>query len=118
LTCLRESKWLFIPAAADARWETWAEGLCVDWCVRQSGVKSRGRLSLSLITFDGNLLAVLDALGLEHLREGALALLPHQTVLVHRDTKPNQRADTGNVTKKAEITRMPREASIPRSHST
>lgn len=65
-------------------------------------MKSRGRLSLSLITFDGNLLAVLDALGLEHLREGALALLPHQTVLVHRDTKPNQRADTGNVTKKAE----------------
>jgi hypothetical protein len=34
-----------------------------------------------LHALDGDILAVLDALGLEHLREGALTLLGHQPVL-------------------------------------
>ena len=36
-----------------------------------------------LHTLDGDVLARLDALGLEHLGEGALALLANQPVLLH-----------------------------------
>ena len=38
-------------------------------------------IEVVLHTLDRDILAVLDALGFEHLGEGALALLPNQSVL-------------------------------------